>query len=181
MKDLIEEIEYKGYTIDVCYDESPNSPDEWENKDVFLVYEHRDFCVKRKGYEPRDIFDSLNEKKAFYDGYFAFVCFAYIHSGVSLSLGRNKYPFNDRWDVSSTGYVLVKRQKGWTWTREKAYKIAESIVREWNMYLSGDVYGYSSDIGGCWGFYGEEGREQMIDEAKAEIDHYIESLISETI
>jgi hypothetical protein len=100
----------------------------------------------------------------------------YSHSGCSLSLGRSKYPFNDRWDVSSTGFALVKRQKSCSWKRDKAYSCAESLIKGWNMYLSGDVYRYNSEAGGVCGYYGKEGKEQMIKEAKAEIDYEIEAL-----
>lgn len=172
---LIETIEYRGYEIEVCYDTDAESPDLWGNDRVFIVYDHRDFDVRRKGFDPQDIFDHITEtKRLFYDGYFVFPLYAYIHSGVSLSLGRSGYPFNCPWDTSYKGFVLVKRCKGWTYTRKKAEELAQSEVEEWNTYLSGDVYGYNSEVGGCWGFYGDEGRKQMIEDAKGEIDYEIE-------
>ena len=42
-----ETIEYKGHTIEIDYDETPYSPDEWGNEDMFIVYDHRQFYVKR--------------------------------------------------------------------------------------------------------------------------------------
>jgi len=164
----LETITYKDYEIEIHQDEDAESPDSWGNDDCFLVYDHRDFTIKRKGFEPRELWE---DGRAFINGYHVFRVNAYIHSGIVLSLG--KYPFNDRWDVSTTGYVLVKRGKGWSWTREKASKIAESIITEWNQYLSGEVYGYNSEAGGCCGFYGNEGKKQMIEEAEAEIDSLI--------
>jgi hypothetical protein len=98
-----------------------------------------------------------------------FPVFAYIHSGVSLSLGRTTYPFSCGWDTSMKGFMLIKQQKG-TYHRESARKMAEGLIETWNMYLSGDVYGYNSKYGGCWGFYGEDGKKCMIEEAKYEID-----------
>jgi hypothetical protein len=56
---------------------------------------------------------------------------AYIHSGVSLSLGE----FDCPWDSGQVGYVLVK--KGSVPDPEKA---ALSLVSEWNKYLGGDVW-----------------------------------------
>ena len=90
-----------------------------------------------------------------------------------MSLGRNTYPFTCQWDTSFAGFVLVKRTKGWSWTEDKASVIAESEVEMWNQYLSGDVYGYNSEHGSCWGFYGKEGMKDMIEDAKAEIDYAI--------
>jgi len=80
----------------------------------------------------------------------------------------------DPWDTSMKGFVLVKREKGWSWTEGKAYKQAQSTVETWNTYLSGQVYGYNSEVGGCWGFYGDEGQDEMIKEAKSEIDYHLD-------
>lgn len=173
MRDKIETIEYRGKEINTYYDTDAQSPDDWGNDECFIVYDHRDFTVERKGYNPDDIFENLQNKKRLYDGYHVFPLYAYIHSGVSLSLGRNSYPFTCNWDTSFKGFVLVKRQKGWSWTPNKAEKIAQSVVDEWNDYLSGSVYGYNTDSGSCWGFYGDEGYKDMIEEAKAEIDYDI--------
>lgn len=173
---LEDTISYRGIEIQVHSDEDAQSPDQWGNDDAFIVYDHRQFCVERKGFAPLSIFEHSQESKnKLFDGYWFFPVDAYIHSGVALSLA-NETAFPDRqWDVSTTGYVLVSRTKGWTWTRDKARKVAKSIVDEWNMYLSGDVWGYDVEETGdsCWGFYGDEGKKQMIAEAKSGIDHHI--------
>lgn len=168
--EAIETITYRGEAIEVFYDEDATSPKDWDNDFAFIVYDHRSFNVDVKGFDPREIFEHTEEaKRLFFDGYYVFTLYAHIHSGVSLSLSGGR----DRWDTSSTGYVLVKKEKG-TYHRNKAFKVALSVVEEWNQYLSGDVYGYMSSCGGsCWGFYGSEGRKKMIEEAKAEIDYTI--------
>jgi hypothetical protein len=176
------------YLIKVVQDEMADSPDSWYNDDAFVVYDHRQFYVKRKGFEPRDIFDHTNARnKMFYDGHYVFVLYAYIHSGVALSVGDHNFP-DARWDVSSTGYVVVKRQKG-TYSREKAFKLAEAVTEEWNQYLSGDVYGYKifdmtgiddddDDVGidemvdSCWGFYGDH--EYCMTEATGVVEYMVE-------
>jgi hypothetical protein len=160
--DAIETKQIGKYKIEVVQDEDPQSPDDWGNDDAFVVYDHGQFDVRRKGFEPRDIFDHIQKvKRGFYDGYYVFVLYAYIHSGVVLSVGSHNFP-DARWDVSSTGFVLVKRQKGWTWRRKTAFKVAESITEDWNQFLSGGVYGYKvtdtetdTEVDSCWGFYGE--------------------------
>lgn len=173
-------VDYKEHKIKIYYDVDPESPNNWGNDDVFLVYDHRQFNVERKGFAPREIFERIIEtKKMNYEGYHVFTVYAYIHSGVSLSLGNSGYPFNDRWDVSTTGFILVKKQKGWSWKREVAQKIAESELKTWNEYLSGDVYGFVVEDGegnetdSCWGFYGSEGRKAAITEAKSVIDYNV--------
>jgi len=176
---LHETIDYKAHVINIHYDEHAESPDSWGNDDVFLVYDHRQFFVERNGFNPDDIFETMQAGKKTYDGYWFFPVYAYIHSGVSLSLGRTGYPFNCPWDTSFKGFALVKREKGWSYTEEKARKIALSIVEEWNDYLSGQVYGFVAEtqdgehIDSCWGFYGDEGMDEAISQAKGAIDWHI--------
>jgi hypothetical protein len=168
---LIETISYRGHEIKVFYDLDPDMPNDWVNNDQFIVYDHRDFTVKRDGFDPSDIFEHIqaNPKAKLFKGYRIFPLYAYIHGDVALSLGRMTYPFTCGWDTSFKGFVLVKREKD-TWSQEDAYKVADSLVDTWNMYLRGEVYGYVSSVSSCWGFYGDDGRKYMIREAKEEID-----------
>jgi hypothetical protein len=185
--DAYKTIDYRGCKIDIIYDQDPESPDAWGNDDMFIVYDHRDFNIQRKGFDPGAIFeDTQRLKKSFYDGYHVFPLYAYIHSGVSLSLGRDSYPFTCPWDTSMAGFVLVEKTKGWSWRRDKARKCAESLVSEWNIYLSGQVFGYNAyvpdedgeedhGIGSCWGYYGDPDEKDayIVSEAKASIDWYL--------
>jgi len=176
---------YNGYTINIYYDEDAGcreNPNDWWG-DSFLVFDHRQFCIEKKGYSPQDIFDDGGRVK----GYFVFRCYAYIHSGVVLSVGSPAGFPDIRWDVSSTGYWLVKREKG-CYTVEKARQVAENMCSAWNTYLSGEVYGYmledseEDEEGGCWGFYGYDYEKSgLLESAKAEIDWLIEERIKEAI
>lgn len=166
-------ILYKNHEIEIYSDELASSPDEWGNKESFLVYDHRSFLIKVEGFSPLDINDEIQRKKNdFYEGHFVFPVFAYIHSGITLSLTRLKYPFNCPWDTSLRGFILVLKGKG-RYTRKQARKIAELLIDEWNCYLSGNIYGYFTPYGSCGGFYGNEGFEEAIFEAKQEIDFNI--------
>lgn len=175
-----ETIKYKGFTIKVSYDEYYNeTPNDWSFDENFLIYNHRQFFVEVKGFDPEEIFEHIQEtKKYFYEGYYVFPVYAYIHSGVSLSLGRSSYPFTDSWDTSFSGFYLVKRMKG-TYSKNQAFKIAQNMIKVWNEILGGEVYGYVTEEteDGCTGFIGEEGYKQMIEEAKEEIDYYIKKQI----
>ena len=176
--ETIETIQYRGQEIEIFQDDYPTSPDEYGNDDIFLVYGHRDFEVKVKGYDPEEIFHYTNERKRlFYEGYWVFPVFAYIHSEVSLSLDRrggNMYWQHVDWDVSFQGFALVKKMKGWTYTRKQAEKIAQSLLDEWNDYLSGNVYGYKVLNDSCSGYYGDPEKSGCIDLAKGHIDSHIE-------
>jgi hypothetical protein len=177
----METIDYRGHIIKTMQDDDPIRPDEWDTES-FLVYDHHQFCVKKKGFDPDDIFEHMKTGKSpLYDGYWFFPVFAYIHSGVSLSLGRSGWPFNCPFDTSFKGFCLVKRVKGWSWTREKAMNIAEGTVEMWDDYCQGNVYGFMCEtidgesLDSCWGYYGNWRKSGILDEAKSTIDYRIKS------
>lgn len=215
----MEDIEYKGYTIKLEQDECPDSPDNWGNTDVFLVYDHRDFTVKRDGFEPRKVFEHINAKEPLKENYtdddefnmdyndyaesidlalkecFIFPVDAYIHSGVHLSLaGTRDYP-DRRWDVSTTGFVIVDK-KEWNFNEcrkrdftlsamtdgEIARHYAEGLISTWNQYLSGEIYymevldGEGDIVDSCGGYYGEE---SAVEDAKGNIDYLLEHALKE--
>lgn len=178
MKNLAHTEIYKGKKIDIFYDQDAESPDTWGNDEYFLVYDHRDFYVKRKGYDPEEINEETKGGETLYCGMYVFPIYAYIHSDVRLSLGRSGYPFSCPWDTSLRGFALVKRQKG-AWAREQARKQASGLIEEWNDYLSGQVYGYSTENDGCSGYYGDEGMKEAIQQARDSIDAEVRQTIQE--
>ena len=100
---------------------------------------------------------------------------AYIHGGVSLSLNsQGNFP-DRRWDVSSNvGVILVRKADFSDYTDEQFLKVAKSIIKEWNQYLEGDVWGYvvkspfDEIVDSCGGYYGmEDVKEQAISAANA--------------
>ncbi len=141
-------------------DSDPMSPAEWEDDEsVFFVHYHTQFWIENErcpkivlGYIFTGNDDECDKDGAeeLLKGYHCFAVDAYIHSGVSLSLSGG---FNGRlpqghqqFDVSSVGAVLVKKKEfgaggvQFEHTREEAEAIAQSVVEQWNQYLSGDVY-----------------------------------------
>lgn len=144
-----QDIEYKGCKIRIVADDNPERPNEWGDDSTFLVYDHRQFMVKRDGFEPRDIWGYFNGEDAsmgfLYEDYYAFPVEAYIHSGVKLSL--YEADITCQFDSSVTGYVLVKTKvESMTGikfiTESMAKERAEGLLEIWNQYLSGEVYGY---------------------------------------
>ena len=155
------DIYYKGYKIKIRQDEDYESLNDWKDENLFLVYDHRQFTVKIDGFEPNDIYNYLelkskiaspigldesqeeleDEIKGYFDydsKYWIFPVEAYIHSGVDLSLfsGTKKC----RWDSSVTGYILASKEE--FKNLETATNAAEELIKTWNQYLSGDVWGY---------------------------------------
>jgi len=181
------QLDKENHFLIVTDSDDHDSPNDWGNEDIFLVYDHRQFCVEREGFEPNDIyqylkdctdpeeFDLRNDK---YDKYWIFPVYAYIHSGVSLSLSHQ----GDRFDVSSTGFILVEKenyiegQKPTIVTEPEALKYAEGLIKTWNQYLSGEVYAFTViekkycehcghieevEHDSCCGFYGDLDEELL--------------------
>lgn len=136
-------IELKnGYKLQISQEENAGSPDTWENNSFFLVYSHRDLNVQRPGFHPSDISDALNEglesEPDYYPLYYIFPVDAYIHSGIHLSIANTKNYPDRRWDVSTSGYVLVSKEE--FESRDEALNVAKNLLEEWNLYLNGEVY-----------------------------------------
>lgn len=92
------------------------------------------------------------------EGWKAFPIFAYIHSGIVLSLGRGGYPFNCPFDSGIGGimaFTMNDRMPG-----VKPEEVAAGYVESLNQYLSGDVHGYiieddkGNTLESCWGMFG---------------------------
>jgi hypothetical protein len=172
------EFNYKGFTVKITPDEfNDKSPDDCGNTDVFLVYDHRDFCIKRDGFDPEDIYEAIIEKNEKYDNYWYFPVFAYIHSGISLSLKR-WFPglpqSHNEFDVSFKGFILAKDE--FYKTSEEAYEVCKSEINTWNDYLSGNVWNYcvydneENIVDSVCGFYGNPEKSGIIGEAKNSVD-----------
>jgi len=161
-----QDIDYKGYKIKIRQCEYYESPNDWENPDMFLVYQHRDFTVKKDGFNPETIYhwayaknmvDSNDDPNGNYQEemdsypelnyYWIFPVEAYIHSGISLSLFTGRKTC--QWDSSVTGYILIRRDilkdssvNEEDLTLEEATKYGEGLIKTWNQYLSGEIYGF---------------------------------------
>lgn len=165
---------YRGCTITVRPDELAESPNDRCDDSLFLVGFHRDFYVVREGFEQARLADQacLAECR---QQYHTFLLRAYIHSGVALSLGKG-YPFNCPWDSMWVGMVFVERTY-WA-TEGEAERAAQSLVAEWNDYLSGNVWWFETedaqgrDIASCGGIYGDI-ETAVLPAARLEIDAHL--------
>lgn len=171
--DPVYTIKYKDYTIEIHQDDPNENPNELFN-DVFLVGFHRNFHVEYNGVniELARIMHGKTTCKIGENTYWIFGLEAYIHSGVVLALS-NEGNFPDRqWDVSQLGLVFVS--KDCYKSKKTAKKFAEEFIKQWNMYLSGEVYGYKilETDDSCWGYYGMEAVKKA---AMCEIDTVLTS------
>lgn len=179
-KPLYKQETYKGYTIKIMWDTDPAFPD-WldfgtffSNCREFDPHNHRInelFCEDENGNEKLD------------DSYLCLPVYAYIHGGISLSTNRNGQ-FADKWDSGVAGYMAVEKDKIIKETGNlsdgainKAYRLLECEVQEWDDYVQGNVFGFvieNSDgesVDSCWGYFGNPS-DPMCD-AKGTIDFLV--------
>lgn len=138
----------------------------------------------------REKWDTINQRKrhdaiaqALTDRALVLPLYLYDHSGLTISLGAFSCP----WDSGQVGFIVVTKESimsefncddanewgenGW---KTKAQEVARQEIETYDMYLTGDVWGYIIEdengniIDSLWGCYGYDYCES---EAKAVIKH----------
>jgi hypothetical protein len=106
--------------------------------------------------------------------------YLYDHSGITMSTGSFSCP----WDSGQVGFIFITKAdalKEWgkpgqtrmsKRVRDAALACLEAEVKEYDQYLTGDVYGYVIEgddefVACCWGFYGLEHCKEAAKEAVA--------------
>ena len=93
---------------------------------------------------------------------------------------------HNEFDVSFKGFALVQKDEHCT-TSQKAFEIAGSLLKDWNNYLSGNVWEFcvkdkdDNNIASCCGFYGDPNESGCIDEAKSEVDYRIKDMLNKRV
>lgn len=178
-----DEIEYKGMSIKIYYDESPESPREWYNLGT-IYSNHRDYDPDNHSIE--ELLNDAGELNAkdLNERYIWLPVYAYIHSGITVSTGHG-YPYNDRWDSGLFGIIAVTKERvrkeyGWKVItkarREKVEEYLRGEIKTLDQYFTGEVYGFAVEnkdgetVDACSGYFGDDGLDQAIEEAKSVID-----------
>lgn len=187
MNEAVETIQYRGHEIEIFYDEGGESPRNWDNL-TEIHYHSNSYELGDTNHTDIDEYNAML-RTAKRQGDIIIPMFAYIHSGVCLSLAsfHGRLPQGHaEFDSGRAGTVIVRRKvlldnygktRMTEALRKRAYEIAESDITTLNQYFAGDVYGYViDDEDSCWGYYGTE---YCIDEAKSIVDCIIKHDIKE--
>lgn len=165
--DAVERFEHNGQNVAIHYDDSPESPRDWDNLGTMMC-SHRRYTL---GDEQGDAEDFAELE----DVALSLPLYLYDHGGISMSVGD----FGDPWDSGCVGVIYVTKEtlrKEYSVKRitkatlDKARKVLVGEVETYDDFLRGSVYGYivTSPDGesedSCWGFYG---LEYCIEEAKS--------------
>jgi hypothetical protein len=166
--------------IDYC--DYADSPREWDNLTKCV------FFGNYKGYGDNHSFnfnsefdnrqDFINEGsdiiKKHFDAVLVKPVHVYKHSGTSIST-NDGYPYNDRWDSGTIGFVIITKQdlrEEYNWkliTQKRLDSVIDNInnvmdseIDTLSDYIGGNVYEFSiQDENGdtedsCGGFYGDD-------------------------
>lgn len=159
------QYEYKNHTIDIVYDESSESPRDWDQLGTIVTTNGRYLSIQ-EGKLSIDEIEDLNR-----DDYVILPIYAYIHGNICIRTS----PFSCPFDSGQIGYIYCKSgAEGLTYKEIENYLTGE--IKELNKYLNGEVYGFniSSDktplTDSCYGYYDID---HCKSDAESIIDHYI--------
>jgi len=185
---LAEQEQYKGHTIKIYQDPEPIDPRDGGHQDNFgtMVCFHKRYNLGDEHGLISSNFDGWSELEGYLikelDAAVALPLYVYDHSGITIRTA----PFSCPWDSGQVGFIYATRQnirnnygvkRIWRGTLERATKLLESEVEEYDRYLTGQVYGYriedadGEDADSCWGYSGEP--SEIISECKGIIDKII--------
>ena len=94
----------------------------------------------------------------------------YDHSGLTISCSDRNYPYNDRWDSSQVGWIIVLKENvvknfGEDKWRARAMNAIKNDVHVYDQYLRGEVFCFTlyektgedwDEIDSCSGWYGDD-------------------------
>ncbi len=179
-------IKYRGYTIRIVQDEDPRDPREDSQLGIMAFFHNRYSLGDKEHGIKTSMFNGWDEMRDYIErtlkGVLIMPVFMYDHSGVTISVNGDTYPYNDRWDAGQIGFIFTTSARIREWynkkaisskTAEKAKKHLLFEIDEYDQYLRGDVYGYvvedktGEQVESCYGFFGDE---WVVKEAKSTVD-----------
>lgn len=162
--------------LKIQYDPYAESPREWDNLTKIIAFGSYSHLGEKHNLNAND-FNDWDENKAGvmkqYDVAIIEPLYMYSHSGQTISTS----PFSCKWDSGQLGWIIITKEdlrNNWSLKRiSKKYRlmandILEAEVKTLDQYISGDVYGFDiEDEEGdsedsCWGFFGDELKENGI-------------------
>ena len=126
-------------------DNDPLNPRE-DYDNLFTIHSDcpRYLSSDNDAYDPIEDYGRCPDEAKPKDGVCAFPFYAYIHSGMALSMSS----FADKWDSGCAGFIYVEKDKFCKemglkrFSRAKAYKIAKGEIETLNQYVNNEVFGF---------------------------------------
>ena len=190
---MLDQIEYRGFYINIHHDESTEDP-----RTFFEPMGHMVCFHNRYNLGDKHDFDSSDELMEYLEEVDAeyLPLFLYDHSGITI----NTLGFSCPWDSGQVGVIYITPVeieneypiKDYPNQVERAVEYLKGEVQHYDDFLTGQVYGYTIEPkeanknincdDSCWGFYGHEGVDYIINEnAKPAIDYAIKKYKKQVI
>jgi len=168
--DAIKKVTVNEKTLKIFYDDSFESPRNWDNLGKMICFHNRYNLGDEHNYNSDDYsgWDEMEQDIIKNEDVAVILpLYLYDHSGITISTN----PFGCRWDSWQVGFAIVTKEavrKEFMSKRvskkqiEKAEKILLTEVDIYDTYIRGDVYGFEvldkneDVINSCWGFYGTD-------------------------
>jgi hypothetical protein len=165
-------------------DHDPMNPrEEFDHLGVMVCFHRRYTLGDEHDYEAADYEGWDEVVKAIQDEEKPVVVlplYLYDHGGITMRTGSFSCP----WDSGQVGFIFARREdvlkeygkkRISKKLRDEVTKRLEAEVKEYDQYLTGDVWGYiieddhGEELDSCWGFFGHDYCEE---EAKAQLEYY---------
>ena len=159
-----------GKTLEVTQDEYPNNPRHDDNISTMVCFHGRYSLGDKHTYKHQDYSGWAEMEKAIIENEKPAIIlplYLYDHSGITISTT----PFSCKWDSGQIGFVFISKDKVKNnygvkrVTKKEIEKATKNILAEvetYDLYLRGEVYGYTliTENGeiedSCWGFFGSD-------------------------
>lgn len=159
-----------GKTLEVTQDEYPNNPRHDDNLSKMICFHGRYSLGDKHNYKHQDYSGWAEMEKAIIKNEKPAIIlplYLYDHSGITISTT----PFSCKWDSGQIGFVFISKDKvknEYGVKRvtkkeiEKATKVLLAELDTYDLYMRGEVYGYTliNENGeiedSCFGYYGVE-------------------------
>lgn len=168
-----------GLTIKIYQDEDCQNPRRDYDPFGHMICFHRRYDLGDKHSMSMDELKEIVERK----DVVALPLFLYDHSGITMSTGS----FRDPWDSGQVGYIYITFKEileNWSGKRmtpslrQKAIDSLQAHVKEYDDYLTGNVYGYviedkdGNELDSCWGYIGDyDGKDYgALAEARSQVN-----------
>ena len=159
---IYEEKKIGKYTVKVVQDDDPMNPRvDYDNLGHMICF-HRNYRLgdKHSFTDSRDeeLVNLLKDKNVLW-----LPLYLYDHSGITM----NTTGFSCVWDSGQVGYIYITKDEWRKWqgvkrvNKKKVYDYMRSEVKDYDNYLTGEVYGFiiedetGASVDSCWGFNGD--------------------------
>lgn len=179
---------YKGYTIKVEQDEDSRDPrvDYDHVGTMACFYGSYELGDKDHGIDSDDYITWQEMREAIeakHDIALILPLFLYHHGTMRMKVGSFQGLLSEghaEFDSGQVGFLFVTKQKAQEEGVPDLQKCLEAEVEEYDAYLRGAVYCYTTkdpegeDIDSCCGYIGDPEDNGMLSDARAQINHNIE-------